>query len=155
MANIDIEDVGDELISLLQADLQTNLSAVESRKKVQYNPDPVAEYHFGEVSETPLMPSVIVAGDDATTVSDDMMRQQRYHYIIELNYDAEDVEKCRRIITRYGTAIDDTLRSDSAQTKVWASITNIGQRFSDTWTSREGGLYQTVQVSFDVIVFTD
>lgn len=159
MADIDVEDVGDKILAILQAQLPANLAAVDARKATQLDPDPPQDWIFGDVDQTPMLPAVVVTCHQTQEDLDEPgWRRQTYKVEIEVYYSAEDVEKCSRIIRRYGTAIDDTFKTSSGNNLVpdyWQSISNITQAFWDTMAIKDGGLFQVVRVSFDVAVHTD
>lgn len=155
MAQPDIEDVIDGVTSYLQANLASCLAVVDARKTTQLNPKPPIQWIFGDKGNIPQMPSLLVTGHDAKTTKDEYgFRQQTYPLMIEAYYTDSDVSRLSRIMRRYGAAIDDCLRADNTLGGIAKDIANIQQQYWDS-ISAKTGLFQVVQVAFDVTVITD
>lgn len=155
VANPDLEDVIDAVSTYLQANLAANLTAVDARKSTKLNPKPPAQWIFGDKGNLPQMPSVLVTGHDTKQKQDEYgWRNQTYSLMVEAYYTDSDVSRLSRIMRRYGAAIDDTLRQDNTLGGIAKTVTNISQRYWDSMSAKTG-LFQVVQVTFDVTVITD
>lgn len=155
MANPDLEDVIDAVLSYLQANLPNSLSAVDARKSTQLNPKPPVQWIFGDKGNLPQMPSLLVTGHDTKQKEDEYeWRNQTYSLMIEAYYTDSDVSRLSRIMRRYGAAIDDCLRGDNTLGGIAKAVTNITQQYWDSMSAKTG-LFQVVQVTFDVTIITD
>lgn len=156
MAQPDLEDVIQQVMSIFESQFDAKLAAVDARKSDPLSPSSPVDWVFADIDYEPQYPAMIFTGHTTqeTTDEDPTWRDQTYKLMIEAYYTAEDVQKCSRIIRRYGAAIDDTLRANQSVDGFWYGITNIGQAYWDTMTNASGGLFQAVRVTFDVKVIT-
>lgn len=151
----DLEDVIQACLLVMQSNLPTNLATVDASKPQPLNPLPPAQWIFGDSGNMPQMPAVLVTGHATQEVKDEYnWRWQTYTLMVEAYYSGDNVQNLSRIMRRYGSAIDDTLRQNQTLGGVAKNITNIKEQYWDSMSAKTG-LFQVVRVTFDVRVVTD
>lgn len=155
MASPDLEDIVDKVIQVFQNQFPEALQTVDQAKTTPYSPRSPLDYIFGDVVQTPQMPSIVFVGRQTKEQSDNPgWRNQTYTIEIEAYYTEMDVRKLNRIIRRYGDAIDTVLRANQTLGGISRNLTNISQNYYNTMKG-PSALFQAVNVTFDVTVITN
>ncbi|MCL6454370.1 MAG: hypothetical protein K6T78_12230 [Alicyclobacillus sp.] len=155
MAQPDVEDVLDALLTSLQDNLPQALQTVDARKSTQLHPQAPRQYIFGDYQALPQLPAVLVTCDQTTERRDELgWREQQYTLTIEAYYTDTDLQRLSRILRRYAAAIDDTLRQDNTLGGMVRNMTAISQRYSQTMRGQPG-LFQAVTIEVQAHLITD
>lgn len=153
----DLEDVIDAAKTIFEEQFPSFLAAVEERKTLKLNtPPPAAQAtYFGDTKNIPNMPALLFTGYDTQEQEDqNQWRRQKYELTIEAYLSGSNLQNLSRMMRRYGTAIDETLRNNQELGGKSQTITNIKQKYYDT-VQRGAGLLQVCTVTCDVIVMTN
>lgn len=153
---LDVETVTDDLMALFKAELPGKLQELDAASIKPLNPKSPISWIFGTKDNLPLLPAILFAGHQTKVLQDEEdWRRQSFSFMIEVYYSHQNLEDCSRIMRRYGEAIDQVLRENVHYDGHWEQIMNESQQYWDMLKNPKGGLMQAVQVTFDVIVFTN
>lgn len=153
---MDVETVTDDLMAIFRAELPAKLQEIDEASTNPLSPNAPVSWVFGTKDNLPQLPAILFAGHQTKTDKDEFdWREQTYSFAIEVYYFNQNLETCSRIMRRYGEAIDQVLRKNAHYDGHWEQILNASQQYWDMLKSKNGGLMQAVQVTFDVVLFTN